>query len=220
MSKDGKVDQCSTVEEMLSYEDTVIHLKAGYDNLQSMVRFMDTKASAVVGFTVTLSGVIFALVKHVSESLEYYRSTIDGWTGAWEVVPYSLWLLFVCFLLSSGWIVYRAFLCLVPRTPNSSATVLFPYIEYRDKSGELLKKSKRDLYGDQCISRLNLFASGSPEKRDVLVDYKEQSISMGQIMKQKIIFCEKSVWWLKWNILVAISIVIPSFLIYFPNFFL
>ncbi len=178
----------SNTTPTLDFSELRDHLATGYDNSQSTVRFLDTKAAAVVGF------VPLAAAITTSTAAKYVEGT------AWEIAPlhsnaYLAWvfqfLLFIacCFTI---WFAFQsvrsALRCLIPRGPGSaSPSLLFPF------------------RASDFIDRLEHFKQ-HPNHADIIEDYDRQLRRMSEIVSEKLTSMNRSVGMLQ-NMLVCAVIV-------------
>lgn len=169
----------------LEYDEVIAHLAAGYANSQSVVRFLDTKAAAVVGVVPILLAILAAVFKWLQDSIDWQTTFETMW-------PCPAWVLGVAFfvlallLLTFAWLsVKSAFNAILPRPPGKTkASVLFPY-------------DSPD-FGD----RIDLFV-GKPTQSDAFEDYKRQITRMSQITAIKVKHLDCAISWLKWMVFVA-----------------
>jgi len=158
----------------LSFNDTVEHLSAGYANSQATVRFLDTKASAVVGIVPVVMGLLFVAVRWLTGLTP--TTTATEIFGVRVVVIWFVasGFVVVAMLVAGAMALAGAFKCLIPRKPrDSKSSVLFPHRVSDTTEG-----------ADTMADRIRLF-TGQPEKRDLLDDYEWQLDRMATIVGQK-----------------------------------
>lgn len=169
-------DQANPGADKLNHPECVSHLKAGYDNSQAVVRFLDTKASAVIGVIPIVIGILTALVGMIKE-----------W-GAWQSGLHAegACLLVACLvitglcaisLIATAVLAISAGFCAIsPRdTGTTKPSVVFPF-----------EKSYVDSPPDHSYAaRVTHFVEGA-NNHDLLEDYKRQLVRMSRIVQQKI----------------------------------
>ncbi len=167
----------------LEYQERIDHLKAGYDNTQNVVRFLDTKASAVVAGATAVFGLNVALIKWFFSFVHSYYEKVEHWCDFWFA---PLWLM----LVPAGFMSYylfralrHAYLTLIPRdTGSSKPSALFPMIPTVDEGSKQDATSARiELYGSNCTHA------------NAIQDYTEQLKQMGRIVFNKMTHCKLSV---------------------------
>ena len=171
-------------QKSLDFSSRVDHLRAGYENSQATVRFLDTKAAAVVGGTPVILG-IFAAVFRWAFDAELGTSISSCVVGLLVAVILSFAMLLM------AWLSLRsAFHALIPRsTGNAQPSVLFPY-----KSIE---------FGP----RLSEFTEGDASEESLLEDYRRQITKMSEIVEAKLVSVRSSVRYLQCLLCVGISAV-------------
>lgn len=161
-------EQDSSIRVHLSFEERIAHMSTGYENSQSVVRFLDTKAVAVLGVLPVVLGVLGAMFKwqHDIVSLTRLRDVF----GLSPTVLYFLFMLSLAIsLLVLSWkTVQGAFSAILPRdTGGSKPSILFPY-------------STEDF-----TTRLGQFVD-SPAQEDAIEDYERQLSRMAEIVAIKL----------------------------------
>ena len=168
--------------DALTFQENADHLKFGYENSQATVRFLDAKASGVLGLVPVTIGLLI---------------TTFRWIGGWPkwdhiigFVPTSIAVLLttgtlvaLCVALFHGIRSLKfALTCLLPRDLGASTpSILFPY----RRSGDT---ESRDVMAD----RINLFV-GNPKKEDLFEDYRNQLDRMASIVGEKMTAVQRSV---------------------------
>ena len=163
----------------LSFDQRVQHFAAGYENAQAVVRFLDTKASAVIG-SVPL---ILALLSGLFAWLEDHRDNQSILDCAGAIVSVALWSVIavavVWLLVESVLAVFSAFRAINPQKPHESRpSLLFPYAD-DPTSGNV------EGHDSNYDARLAYFVDGVCQA-DVLEDYRRQHSRMAEIIARKI----------------------------------
>lgn len=168
MSNPSSENETSGQHTQLSYDEQVAHLSAGYANSQSVVRFLDTKAVAVLGVVPVVLGVLGALFKWQLDVVPVIQLRSDIGLCA-SIIACTLMLGLSIVLLALAWkTVQCVFGAVLPRTPgDAKPSILFPY--------------RGTDFGD----RLSQFLA-SPSQQDALEDYHRQLNRMGVIVAIKI----------------------------------
>ena len=175
----------------MKYQQKIDHLKSGYDNLQSVVRFLDTKALAVVAGVTTVFGLTVTLMKWYFSFLFEYRDHIKGWCGCWNLAPLAVFLTMVVMLWFLLLSLYHAYKTLVPRnTGNSAPSAIFPVIPTAPKGTKLKEKDAK--FAEMQEQRIELYL-GNPTEIDALEDYTEQLKQMGRINNLKLNHCKLAI---------------------------
>ncbi|MDP0492237.1 MAG: hypothetical protein Q7Q71_14400 [Verrucomicrobiota bacterium JB023] len=165
----------------LSTSQRIEHLKAGYQNSQSVARFIDTKIGALMAGLAALVGLMFAQGKAVVESLPYFLKTVISWEGCWCCVPLLFIIASVAVIASGGYVFWSSIEALSPRNPGrSKPSAIFPYL---DKKNEELHNSEKE--------RIDLFRDGG-EWKHAIEDWSNQLERMGEINCEKIMNCQKA----------------------------
>lgn len=151
----------------LSSDQINAHLSASYNNSQSTVRFLDTKAAAIIGCVPVLLGIIAALFNWLKN--HYIHGKVECTTSQDITVLLYLGVSALVLIYISSRAVHEAFSALTPRdTGNAEPSVLFPF------------------NGPGFKSRLELFTHNSATETDICYDYHRQILRMGEIVEQKI----------------------------------
>lgn len=176
--------------ENLTYQERIDHLKAGYDNTQSVVRFLDTKASATVAGLTAVFGLNVAIGNWLLPLLPNYIKTINHWGGLWNKLPLALFIVALLLIIIAWLTLWNAYKTLTPSPPKDpKPSALFPYIP----SGTLSEQDESIAAAE--LARLTLYAKNATTK-DSIEDYIEQLRQMGMINKQKIDHCKLAIRWL------------------------
>lgn len=162
--------------EDLSFEDQIMHLDRGYSNSQSVVRFLDTKAAAVIGaipILITVAGLSFTFLKSTG-----YAAKITCVYG--DCFPLLLCVVAAYFIILYVWkMIGSAFSAISPRdTDGAAPSVLFPFPH------------------DDFAHRVNLFCT-KPSQKDALEDYKRQLNQMGNLVGVKLEKTQLAIQYLK-----------------------
>jgi len=207
------------MSKKLEYQKRIDHLKAGYDNTQSVVRFLDTKASAVVAGVTAVFGLNVALAKWLFSFLPVYWVKVGHWCGFWLLPP---WLM----LLAVGVMCYylfhtlkHAYLTLVPRDTGSSApSALFPWIPTQDQSSKKKLTDAEINTAAKQEARIELYGLDCTES-DAIQDYTEQLKQMGRIIAVKLNHCKLSIKHLFPFIVGSGALAVLSVLVWFLHSF-
>lgn len=170
---DRKSEELST---SLKFEERVAHLKTGYDNSQSVVRFLDTKASAVIGaipiVIAALTG-LFGAVKDLGRWEQAFKSDYGMvlWAAALLTIAVSVVLLVFAVLA-----IVAAFSAITPRnTGEAKPSVIFPF----ESSFEFPTP-------DQSFAARVKHFKEKATQNDALEDYERQIVRMSEIVRQKL----------------------------------
>ncbi|MBE02058.1 MAG: hypothetical protein CL958_03045 [Euryarchaeota archaeon] len=168
----------------LDFESRVGHLRAGYENSQAAVRFLDTKAAAVVGGIPVILGIFTTVFKWALDA-ELGASIFSCVVGLVISVIFSLTMLLLAWLS-----LHSAFQALSPRnTGEAQPSVLFPY----RSSG----------FGQ----RLSFFTDGKASEETVVEDYHRQITRMSEIVEAKMDRVKSAIRYLQCLLCVGISAV-------------
>jgi hypothetical protein len=161
--------------ERLSFQDRVAHLKSGYDNSQSVARFLDTKASAVIA-AIPIVVALFTLLVNVVKDAAQWRQAFASPIALLLYIFVALLVASVIALLeAAGQAIAAAFRAITPRTSGKTKpSVLFPCEEKFDGSPP----------DDTFASRV-AFLIHEAKENDVFEDYERQIIRMSEIVAQK-----------------------------------
>lgn len=194
MSDQRKNDGNESPQSEMSYGEQVDHLAAGYANSQSVVRFLDTKAAAVLGVVPVVLGVLGALFKWQLDVVPIMRLRASIGLSVSVCVCLVMLGLSIVLLVFAWRTVYCVFGAILPRTPgDTKPSILFPY--HDTEFGE----------------RLSHFLT-SPTQKDALEDYQRQLTRMSMIVAIKIERVEQAIGNLKrlflWGAITIIFMVI------------
>lgn len=174
MEPSGKIVSTETTP-ISTLEQRIVHCKAGYENSQAVVRFLDAKASAVVG---VIPIVIAALAGLVGLSRDWvdWRAAFDSPNACvlWVAIVVALLLAIALFVFAILAVV-SAFGAISPRPPaNAKPSVLFPFdMTYGHPPPD-----------DSYAARLR-FLRELGSHADFLEDYERQLLRMSQIVAEK-----------------------------------
>lgn len=173
--------------EAMEYADRVAHLKAGYDNSQSVVRFLDTKASAVIAVIPVIIVALTALFGVVKDWARWERAfTSEHACTLWIMLTVTA-IVAVALLVTAISAIVSAFRAITPRdTGTVKPSILFPFA----------KAYEYPPPDDSFASRVAFFKD-SAKRPDVLEDYERQLVRMSQIVSQKLIYVNDAVKYLK-----------------------
>lgn len=168
MSNPSSENERDSRQAQMSFDEQVAHLSAGYANSQSVVRFLDTKAVAVLGVVPVVLGVLGAFFKWQLDVVPIIQMREEIGLCA-SIIACALILGLSIVLLALAWqTVHCVFGAILPRTPgDAKPSILFPY---RAAGFE---------------ERLSQFLA-SPTQQDALDDYHRQLNRMGVIVAIKI----------------------------------
>ena len=174
--------------ELLDHERRVAHFRAGYENSQAVVRFLDTKATAAVGIVpVTLAAVSGVAKWIVSEGKWVGES---GASHLWIIIAtVALALIGMAFVALAIRTLWCAFGALLPKAPGGTQpSLLFPY------------------QAPEFVDRVELFMRGGAHQ-DEVEDYRRQVVRMGQIAKAKLIAVQNAFKVLRWLLIVGVAFI-------------
>lgn len=192
--KRGEANPAAEGRTKLSHEGTVEHLKSGYENSQSVVRFLDTKAAAIIGGVPVLLGIVAALLNWLNSNLisDHFEST----KNAGVIAIFFLVLSALLLILIASKAIYEAFSAVTPRnTGESEPSVIFPF----------------NTPGFE--TRLETFTTKSAKECDVIEDYKRQIIRMGEIVEEKIKHTSNAIRFTRYLLIASASIVSVAILL-------
>ncbi len=162
-------------EKPLEFKERIDHFAAGYNNSQAVVRFLDTKASAVIGvipIVIAALSALFGLFKDWGRWEAAFKSDYHWWLCLFVV---SVFLSSLAMLYQAVRAIVAAFDVISPRkTGSAKPSVIFPI------------SMKCDLASpdDSFVSRAQHFVSEAT-RRDALVDYRRQVVRMSEIVDEK-----------------------------------
>lgn len=203
-------------DKELDYQERIAHLKSGYDNTQSVVRFLDTKASAVVAGATAVFGLNVALAKWLFSFLPAYLEKVSHWCGFWLLPPLLM-------IIAIGFISYNlyhalrhAYLTLVPRdTGGSEPSALFPMIPTVGANKKPLSEGEK-LNATKQEARIELYGLNC-NQADAIKDYTEQLKQMGRIISVKLKHCKLSIEYLFPFIVSSAVLALFSVLVWFSH---
>src|SRR5262249_8325550 len=139
---------CSPVNDTV--QQTLSHAKAGYQNAQDVIKFVDTKTAVITGLSTVTAGFLFATLKWSIESdgvsrPRLYQVTVPHACAAlffYLLVVLSLLSLLVCLAAAVWSVIARA----RPRNLENAFTILFPIYRRRDTT-EACRTFERKLKG-------------------------------------------------------------------------
>ncbi len=183
----------------LDYKQRVEHFAKGYDNAQSVVRFLDTKASAVIAAIPLLVGAVSGLFAIMKEWVRWDKAFAADY--AWLLLfTFAAVIVFIIrFALKSLGAAKAAFDALTPQKPlDAKPSVIFPFeqtyqYEGHDRTFADRAKFMRSITADAC---------------DALDDWERQTIRMSEIVKRKINFVNDAICELKGAFVSAIWLVV------------
>jgi hypothetical protein len=191
----------------LSYEERVQHFTAGYDNSQSIARFLDAKASAVIGIIPVVLGLSIGVLNWLGPLLGYqdYKDVIG------MGLPIFIWPLCVATFAWLGFeaftAVRSAFNAISPRVKIAPPSVLFPY-RYEGEDADDTIEERDTSYR----SRVRYFTRDAKQS-DAIEDHRRQLVQMSMIVRAKIDDVKSAVTHLKRTLLAA-SVFVGLLLVY------
>lgn len=192
--KRGEANPAAEGRTKLSHEGTVEHLKSGYENSQSVVRFLDTKAAAIIGGVPVLLGIVAALLNWLNSNLIIDQFAPAQNAGQATTVFLVISALLLIFIASRA--IFEAFSAVTPRNiGNFEPSVIFPF----NSSG----------FG----TRLETFTTSSATELDVVLDYKCQILRMGEIVEEKIKHTSNAIRFTRYLLIASASIVSVAILL-------
>ncbi len=175
----------------LSYEQTIEHLKYGYSHTQSIARFIDQKAAAVIAAITTLSSLDFAVYKWALSFVKPDEN--QPYLFCYKVFWVLLILATAYLALSVFSAIQNAFAILNPKAPEcAKPSAIFPYIPYKGEKVKLSTNEKKDAKNNK--ERVNLYLKGGRADHAVK-DFTTQLKRMGEINYGKITHCQKAIRW-------------------------
>lgn len=177
-------------EETSDPEAVIGHLRESYANVQSVTRFMDTKASATIAASTTIISLMAAFYAWLLKAIE--TQCLDFSVFLFSVLCSTA---FVCLIFSGCYLVsviICAFNCILPRDPGGSVSVLFPFIPVQDSVDTTLSYADTKLANDGT-ERIDKFTNSPICWSDIKEDYQIQLNRMGKIVYLKIKFCNQAI---------------------------
>ena len=162
--KDEHASNNEAHDSHLTFEERIAHLATAYSNSQSVVRFLDTKAAAVLGGVPVLVGILAAVFGWFKESSQW-RAVLDL-VPNWIPITFAT-VIFGLLLLFTWRTMKAAFAAIQPREPDKTLpSVLFPFA------------------ADGFETRLSVFTH-EPKRSDAIEDYRRQIVRMSRIVASK-----------------------------------
>lgn len=162
--------------EPLQFKERIEHFAVGYNNSQAVVRFLDTKASAVVASVPVVIGALSALFALIKDWARWDKAFAShhAWM-IWIALPIVGYFA-LALLRKAIAAVNAAFDAITPRKPlDAKPSVIFPYAQSYEQAG-----------ADQSfVSRAHFLRSGA-KKSDALDDWERQTVRMSQLVKEKL----------------------------------
>jgi hypothetical protein len=194
-SNQPKIPDDGSVESM-EFGDRLAHLKSGYDNSQSVVRFLDTKASAVIAAIPVVIAALTALFSVVKDWGNWEKAFASEHACAlWTVITVTS-IAIAALLLTAILAIVSAFKAITPRdTGKAKPSVLFPFeTAYGSPTPD-----------DSYAARVAFFKEQA-KRPDVLEDYERQLVRMSQIVAQKLSCVNDAVGHLKQFFMAAVCL--------------
>jgi hypothetical protein len=203
-------------EETSDPEAVIGHLRESYANVQSVTRFMDTKASATIAASTTIISLLAAFVAWLLKVIESQNS------DSWVFLVFPLFFCTVFCLIYSGYSLVTAidcaFKCISPRDPGGSVSVLFPFIPVQDSVGTTLSNADTKLANDGS-ERIDKFTNSPICWSDIKEDYQIQLNRMGKIVYLKIKFCNEAIEALRLQFFWSLGAMTSGVLLFFVSKF-
>lgn len=159
---------------------TLEHVKAGYTHTQEVIRFIDTKAGALLGLAAIITFFPLYLIQWLldhPEGMKICLSLAENWAKA----SYGIWVCFVAGLACGIISVWLTVDCVIPRgRGNAKATVLFP-VTFDPTEVALLGRKLRQGFTPNGI----------------LDEYETQLTRSGYILGAKIRKLNRAAFWFK-----------------------
>ena len=172
-SENGKEKEADGNPEGISpvnFERTLEHLKAGHENAQNVIKFIDTKTSFLFGASIVTMGFILQAAKQ-------YSQLPPAVGHAFNAHPYHFFVLIIIgqlSLLAGGLCIWSCAMSLIPRHPakklKRTSMVLFPFFEGKPSERQFCSQAGHGL-----------------TDREILREYEAQIWSLGLILRKKII---------------------------------
>lgn len=167
-------ERIATADESL-LKETLDHTKAGYQNAQDVIKFVDTKTAFVTGLSTVLGGFLLIVLKWSVELDGTSRPNLEQITSAHPCV--AVWFYF--FLMTS---LSSAVVCLCaavwsviararPKNLENTFTILFPFYKRRD-AANACKVFEQKLKG--------------MSNTEIIKEYEDQLRIVGMILGQKL----------------------------------
>jgi hypothetical protein len=195
----------------LKYDQRIQHLRTGYDNSQAAVRFLDTKASAVIAVVPVVLGLLVGLYRWFDAAWRWEKMSTPSARWVWGILLSVCVLIATVLLYHSAKVLTAAFTAISPHGPSDSRpSVLFPYHI----------KTRRDVGADSpdrgFDKRIAFFVTDAAES-DALEDYCRQIMRMSEILERKLTCVHEAVAHLKYVFVLALAIVVMLFLMTVGN---
>ena len=168
----------SPSDTAVQFAEGIRHAESGYRNAQDVIRFIDTKAGAIAGFTSVCIGVVLQGIK---EFLCLNKDIQESIVVAFKQHPACALVLFGFCVASIGlgiaciWFVVQ---CVAARSPRiglqARHSMLFPYYDAAQEAGAArvhYQKLERGL-----------------TRQEIAEEYEVQLLNVGAILEKKILF--------------------------------
>jgi hypothetical protein len=156
-------------------EETLAHAKAGYQNAQEVIKFVDTKTAVVTGLSTVTAGFLLAVLKWSIEADGVSRPDLNQLTAGHSCTAVSFYIFvvlsFVCALACLAAAVWSVIARARPRNLENAFTILFPI--YR----------RRDAVAAYSAFEQKLKGMNRPE---IIKEYEDQLRIVGMILGQKL----------------------------------
>lgn len=184
-ARPAEPDHAESRHPALSFEKTVAHLSAGYENSQAVVRFLDTKAAAVIGGVPVMLGILAAVFNWAYDA---GLGEIGAGSPIHRCITVAVAVAAALGILCLAWCaINAAFKALIPRdTGTAEASVVFPF-----KSADF-------------SARLALFLTHATESH-VIEDYTRQIDRMSEIVATKLRCVARSIRFVRYLLAAALT---------------
>jgi hypothetical protein len=156
-------------------EETLAHAKAGYQNAQEVIKFVDTKTAVVTGLSTLTAGLLLAVLKWSIEADGVSRPNLNQLTAGHSCVAVSFYIFVVLSFLGALACLSAAVWSVIararPRNLENAFTILFPIYRRRDAVAAC-KAFEQKLKG---MSR-----------SEIINEYEDQLRIVGMILGQKL----------------------------------
>ena len=202
-----KNDQLNSADLNEKWERSWEHAKNSHTHVQSVIQFIDTKTSMLVGISaIVTAGVASAPFWIISLSNEAHLRLFTAFTKhPWLTdLLVTLWAMG---LASGAYSLISALLSTIARQPNHIEPLPSPEIEMQGLPKKVILfplSTKFDLVETTILLRS---LRGGLSHSQVLMEYEKQLLVTGAILQNKIEFNRRAVTWLIVHIVVAFLMV-------------
>jgi len=177
---------------MSDKRETIEHAQFGNKNAQETIRFMDKKIGVALAFISAICGSAYSVWSNSGNALLSGVSKMDWWSVIMGLTILSL-VGFLVFLIR---VIHYCCKGLVPKSPESGNakvrhSVLFPFVPCNGKVDDYREGIKK-------------LTTGMTDQ-DILEEYEDQSVILGQILASKMDASKAALLNLKWLFFFLIS---------------